>query len=421
MVNPVKKPQGRIAGIWRDFGAEPMGRHARNCLNTMTNTEKRNDILKRALALSSKATVTEADLSAIRHLSAEVEAIDLEERLAGPVVMPPRPNPGDGSPLYRTKRDYSPEGRAFEKFVRYGTPIGEEHRDLTTGGAASAFVPQEFYPSLTEAQKAWGEILTVLNNKQTDTGAPMKIAFANDTANMLNLDAEPSDMAEVEPSLSSQLLSTDPLKTDIMKVSVEELTDSAFDLDNFIRAQFGKRYWRGLTNLVTNGTWAGSPAVAQNIQSLLTAAYPAVTSASATAMSWGDVVNLWAALDPAYLPGAVWVMSQAVRGILLGVTDSLGRPLYVPAPTAQAFDTLLGKRVILNQFMPEFGAGQPSLLFGDFGSGYLLRQVKPGLAIVRLNERFMDTLEVGFLGYCRAGGISTDAGTHPIVKLTQKS
>ena len=72
-------------------------------------------------------------------------------------------------------------------------------------------------------------------------------------------------------------------------------------------------------------------------------------------------------------------------------------------------------------YMPAFGAGNISILFGDFAEGYLLRQVKPGLAIVRLTERFMDTLEVGFLGYCRAGGVSTDAGTHPIISLTQKS
>jgi len=33
----------------------------------------------------------------------------------------------------------------------------------------------------------------------------------------------------------------------------------------------------------------------------------------------------------------------------------------------------------------------------------------------------MDNLEVGFLGYCRAGGMMTDAGTHPIINLTQHS
>jgi HK97 family phage major capsid protein len=113
-------------------------------------------------------------------------------------------------------------------------------------------------------------------------------------------------------------------------------------------------------------------------------------------------------------------MNANTRGLLLAVTDSLGRPLYVPAPTANQFDTILGRKVVLNQYMDNATTGKVAVQFGDFKQGYLLREVKPGLAIVRLNERFMDTLEVGFLGYCRAGGLVTDAGTHPIMNLLQK-
>jgi hypothetical protein len=49
----------------------------------------------------------------------------------------------------------------------------------------------------------------------------------------------------------------------------------------------------------------------------------------------------------------------------------------------------------------------------------LLRTVKPGPAIVRLNERYMDNLEVGFIGYFHARGRISDAGTHPIKNLAQ--
>jgi hypothetical protein len=39
------------------------------------------------------------------------------------------------------------------------------------------------------------------------------------------------------------------------------------------------------------------------------------------------------------------------------------------------------------------------------------------MSILRLDERFADTLEVGFIGYARLGSAFTDAGTHPILKL----
>ena len=41
------------------------------------------------------------------------------------------------------------------------------------------------------------------------------------------------------------------------------------------------------------------------------------------------------------------------------------------------------------------------------------------VSILRLNERYADTGKVGFIGYHRNSSFSTDAGTHPILNLTQ--
>jgi hypothetical protein len=40
------------------------------------------------------------------------------------------------------------------------------------------------------------------------------------------------------------------------------------------------------------------------------------------------------------------------------------------------------------------------------------------VSILRLNERYADTGEVGFIGYYRNTGFATNAGTHPILNLT---
>jgi HK97 family phage major capsid protein len=396
-------------------------------MNPYELRQKRNELLKKAQNILLKEKVTEADIAEARNLTAQSDAIDEQIERAensgaenrGLYQQIPREQPGGG---VNNSASQSPEVRAFSQYIRYGKRSDDlELRDMTTGGTAGALVPQSFYPVLTEAKKAWGSILNEVNMKPSDNGAPMKIAFVNDTGNLLNIDSEPSQMSEVEASLSSVILACDSLKTDMIKVTVQELQDSYFDLDAFIRDLFGKRYYRGLTSLVTNGSWAGSPAVAQNIESIISSATTGATSASATAIAWQDITALYGSLDPAYVENAIFSMNSNTRAALLGVTDSLGRPLYIPAPTAQSFDTLMGRRVVLNQYLPDIEAGKVAIQFGDFKAGYLLREVKPGLAIVRLNERFMDTLEVGFLGYCRAAGISTDAGTHPIMNLVQKS
>jgi HK97 family phage major capsid protein len=371
----------------------------------MSNQQSRIDMLNRAARL-----VIEGKRDEATSLLDEFERTEARAETRG--IMPSRSQPG----AYMENG----EKRAFEDYVRHGKG-GVELRDMTTGGAAGALVPQAFYPVLTEAKKAWGGLLNIVNTKETDNGAPMKVAFANDTGNMAHVVGETgSDLGEVEPPLNSILSSTDMCATDYVKVTIAELQDTAFDIDKFIRDLFGKRYYRGLNNLVTVGSTSG------NIESIITDTYDGPTTEGPDNITYNDIVSLYAALDPAYLETATWTMTATTRANILGVKDSLGRPLFVPSPTSGAFDRLLGLPVVLNQAMPSVGPTSPSaphvvIQLGDFGQGYLLRSVKPGLAIVRLNERFMDTLEVGFIGYFRAGGVVTDAGTHPIVNLIQNS
>lgn len=113
-------------------------------------------------------------------------------------------------------------------------------------------------------------------------------------------------------------------------------------------------------------------------------------------------------------------MNSHTRANLMGVTDTLGRPLFIQSPNAGAFDTLLGHPVVISQYHPDVATGNTAIQFGDFNQGYKFRTVKPGLAVIRLNERFMDTLEVGFVGYSRNGGAVTNAGIAPIVNLAVK-
>ena len=41
-------------------------------------------------------------------------------------------------------------------------------------------------------------------------------------------------------------------------------------------------------------------------------------------------VGIVFSLDPDYLPNATWVMSYATLGILASITDTTGRPIFVP-------------------------------------------------------------------------------------------
>lgn len=396
--------------------------------------DQRNKLMQDSQKLLLKPTPEsmtqfDAQMTSVDLLEADIERAersakyDAEQRSAG---RPPRSQPGVTAT--DTNKQAAGEHRALEQYIRYGAvsenrsfirTAGLEHRDLGTGAVAgnitggSQLIAQSFYPLLTQAQKSWGALTTILNVKKTDTGSPMKVALENDTTNILAVIGESVATSEADPVLTGLISSTDFCSTGVVKVILAELQDSAFDLDQFIRESFGKRYWRGVSSMISAGSSSG------NVQSIVTSATLGATSAAPTVISYADFVSIYGALDPAYIDNASWVFNSTTRAALMGVVDTLGRPLFQPSPNAGAFDTLLGRPVVLNQYQPSIAATNKAVLFGDFSSGYTFRQVQGDLSILRLNERFADTGEVGFIGYARIGGFATDAGTHPIVALVQ--
>jgi HK97 family phage major capsid protein len=75
-------------------------------------------------------------------------------------------------------------------------------------------------------------------------------------------------------------------------------------------------------------------------------------------------------------------------------------------------NTILGYPYTINQSMASMTASAKSVLFGDF-SKYVIRDVR-GFTLVRLDERYADYHQVGFLAFLRTDGDLLDAGTNPI-------
>ncbi len=341
----------------------------------------------------------------------------------------PRPGAGSGARVSGDEqRSRANEG--MRQYLRTGQ-IPSEYRDLVTTSDATggALIPQMFSGILVDALKFYGPIADRVFKKVTDNkGVPMKVSYDNDTTNGLTLlgTEGSSSPAETDPTFVSKILGVDTVTGGLVKVSFQELEDSSFDLDAFIRDKFSIRYARGLEKAVTLGTdSAGTALPNQPTGGLLASAVVGqTTSAIADGIGWDDLTALFS-IDPAYsIPGkASWVMNSQTRAYLVGLKDGFGRPYYTPDPTSdQPFGKLLGYDVVLNQSMPgptagAFSANQTPILFGDLEKAYMLRtDGQP--SILRLNERFADTLEVGFYMWSRIGGLylgQTDV--NPIMAL----
>ncbi len=366
---------------------------ARTANITAEQRNQVNTILKDVDALEEQASVAK-----------RLEAFEAEQRSTS------RPPRGE---ITNTNADEAKS--ALRNFI-----VNGEKRDLGVGAVAgnitggNQLVAPAFYPILTSAMQAYGGLVNIVNQRTTDTGASMKVSFVNDVSNGLQTWPEDTAATEVDPALSTATSNTEMYNTGVILVTLEELQDSYWDLDAFIRDAFGQRLYRGLAKRISQGSPGGGAYV--SLWGNLTSG---ATSASPTAVTYADIAALANSLDPAYESNATFLMNAQTRGSLISQTDSLGRPLFIPNVNSGAFDTLLGRPVVLDQFAPNIGAGNTALAYGDFKAGYTLRNVGQ-FEIARDPFTYLVSKgSVAFIGYGRGGSFTTDAGTHPIKVLTQ--
>jgi len=84
----------------------------------------------------------------------------------------------------------------------------------------------------------------------------------------------------------------------------------------------------------------------------------------------------------------------------LGIGSSNDFPIFIPSMEAGQPDKLFGYNVYYNNDMQSsIATGTKTLIAADF-SKFVVRSAG-GVQFVRLNERYMDELEVGFVAYAR--------------------
>lgn len=128
-----------------------------------------------------------------------------------------------------------------------------------------------------------------------------------------------------------------------------------------------------------------------------------VPTATATAITGDDLVNLKFSLKSQYWKEAQWVLNRsvlkAIRKIKTSATGQAGEFQYVwqPGLTSGAPDTILDCPYNVSEYAPgTITTGLYTALLGNFRY-YRIAEL-PDVAIQRLTERYAETNEVGFIG-----------------------
>ena len=319
-----------------------------------------------------------------------------------------------------------PQVRAFTNYLKHGlagldhddkaimmqryTPNIQGAQGVGTGGAGGFAVPDAPMHDLVEAMKLIGGVLPYATIVPSQSGAPLPIPTDNETAVEGEIVAENVAHNEGDITLSSVTLDSFLYSSKIVRVSIQLMDDSGFDFGRYVIRKLGQRIGRITARHWVVGDGSSKP------RGISVAAPVGKTAASATAITYDELVDLFHSVDGVYRANGTWLMGDTTFAALRKLKDGQSRPLYGDLSNS-APNMLLGRPVSIDPNMPAMTTGQKSVIFGDL-SNYFVLFVKD-VRVMRLEERYAEFAQLGFLAYLRADGDLVDGGGGAVKALQQ--
>ena len=205
------------------------------------------------------------------------------------------------------------------------------------------------------------------------------LTFSDATFSQINLDAHKLHVA--------------------VKVTEELLYDNAFQLENYIIEEFYKALANAEEDAFINGNGTGKPL---GILAASGGAEVGVTTASATAITADEVINLVYSLKRPYRKNAVFILNDQTIAVLRKLKDGNGAYMWQAALVAGEPDKLIGYPVYTSAYVPTIEAGAKTIIFGDLS--YYNIGDRGSRSFAELRELFAGNGMVGFVAKERVDG-----------------
>lgn len=343
----------------------------------------------------------EQDIVNLGHEIERQERLEAMEReMAAPVSAPITAKPeASVKKDEKTGRAADAYVKAFWTQVRAKDGVTYEVRNVLSEGVDSEggyLVPDEFENTLVSGLEEEGSIRSLAHVFTTSNGVhKIPVVQTKGTANWIDENGSYGDSDDVfgQEQIDAHKVGT------VIKVSEELLNDSAFDLEKYFQEEFARRIGAKEEEAFIVGDGSKKPT---GILHTSGGAEVGVTAASDKAITADEVIDLFYSVKAPYRKNAVWVLNDSTVRAIRKLKDSNGQYLWQPALHEGDHETLLGKKILTSPYMPEIGAGQKVVMFGDL-SFYWIGD-RQGITFKRLNERYADMGQVGFLASKRVDG-----------------
>ena len=142
-----------------------------------------------------------------------------------------------------------------------------------------------------------------------------------------------------------------------------------------------------------------------------------ITAGSATAITADEVVQLHDSIKDDFQENAMWIMSPATRTALRTLKSTTGYYLLNDDLSSLFGATILGKPVYVSDNMPDMGAGNVAIYYGDMRG--LATKFSENMEIEVLREKYATQHAVGVVAWLEFDSKVED--NQKIAKLTMKA
>ena len=331
--------------------------------------------------------------SDIVNLGKEIEREErlnaLEREMALPVNAPITSKPDNKAIEEKSGRASDLYKKAFWNRMRSKNMLTPELSNVLREGVDSEggyLVPDEYENTLVEALSGECVIRNYAHVFTTSNGShKIPVVASKGEASWID---ENGSYPESDDSFSQEQIDAHKLGT-IIKVSEELLNDSAFNLEAYFEREFARRIANKEEEAFISGNGVAKPV------GILNRAEVGVTTASASAITADEIMDLFYSLKGAYRRNAIWILNDETVKAIRKLKDGSGQYLWQPGLREGEPDLLLGKPLKTVSYMPTVAAEAKPIIFGDLS--YYWIGDRQGITFKRLNEKYADQGQVGFL------------------------
>ncbi len=298
--------------------------------------------------------------------------------------------PSHETPSEQNERAIDESERTSAFFRMLAKSPGEQHQlaralNITTDADGGYTIPKAFASSVIEKlnkETLMRKISSVISTSST-TQIPVEA-----TRPEFKWLAEATAFSEVSATFDKIELNAHKCGG-VIKLSTEILEDSSIDIESYIR----NKMYVALSDLeesaFLNGTGTNQP------KGVCTGLTASVTTATQTTVKYEEVLDLYYALAKSYRANAVFIVSDSFEKQLRLIKDGNGMPIWQPALSAGAPNTLLGRPIYTSEFMPTVAKDTMPAIFGDFS--YYQIADRGAISLQRLNELYAINGQIGLL------------------------